>query len=336
MATKFPTQNKLDYLTGALSNDGFTAVGNLCVPKDLSLLNMRGYESTTRKGVPLVYRVKFDIYQQDYDGKQVGLDASSAPAETADSDADTAAASDHSTILRVEGCQNNWVMRNAAVKWHAAREKMFRDSGVTKRSRGAYSHTIRYGFDSYNDTFLTPVDGAGDAFTTGTWDLSKLSYDANEAFYLTLVGSGDDEETDLHAGNELSIGHSYIMSRQNQQADTNLETDEGPAKFSTLLGMLAPQGRDASDDNVVVEGRDAQDNPPYEVLDSPDVNHNITEAVELGRAIAGTGSAFGSVVVDIPFGICEVQARHSGATDQNIIDQVMFSATVLDIYEMQG
>ncbi len=330
---KFPSQAKMIYETGAISNDAFTAVGHVCIPKDLSLLNMRGYASTDRRGVPYCYRVKFDIFQQDFNGKQVAFNAGSASVDT---DVETQAASDHSTIIRISGCQNNWVMRNAAVKWHAAREKMFRDAGVLKRSRGAYSHEIRYGYDAYNDTFLTPQDGDGAAFTDGTWDLSELSSPDNAAFMLTLVGGGDDEETDVHAGNELSIGHSYLLSRLNQQADTNLETDEGPAKFSALVSMLAPGTKDDGDDNVIEEARNAQDNPPYEVLDAPDINHNITEPVELGRAIAGTGSAFGSVIVDVPFGICDIGARHSGATDQNIVDEVMFSAQVLDIYPMQG
>ena len=71
MAIKFPTQNKLLYQTGALSNDAYTGlssggvIGDLNLPKDLSILNRRGYASTTKKGVPLIYRCKVDFYLQD-------------------------------------------------------------------------------------------------------------------------------------------------------------------------------------------------------------------------------------------------------------------------------
>ncbi len=340
MADKFPTQNKMIYETGALSNDAFTGVGHLCIPKDLSLLNMRGYDCTTRKGVPYVYTVRFDIYQQDHAGKQVAVNADSGNSASVETDTETAAAGDHSTILRINGCQNNWAMRNAAVKWHAAREKMYRDAGVKKRSR-VLMHILSGMAMMPTMIVSNPIDGVGAAFTAGTWDLSDFAYSEDSSFKLVLVGNGDDEETDAFSGNELQIGHSYLLSRISQQADTNLETEEGPAQFSVLKKLLSPSSNvDLTvEDNVTADARDEQDNPPYEVLDlsdSGDVQHNITEPVELGRAIAGTGSAFGSVVVDIPFGICDIGVRHAGGTDQAIVDEVMFSATVLGIYEMQG
>ena len=71
---KFPSQRKILYQTGALSNDTYTLLtsggvsGDLNLPKDLSLLNRRGYASTTRKGVPLVYKCKVDFYLHDEDG----------------------------------------------------------------------------------------------------------------------------------------------------------------------------------------------------------------------------------------------------------------------------
>ena len=328
---KFPAQRKMLYQTGTLSNDTYTLLtsgtvsGDLNLPKDLSLMNRRGYASTTRKGVPLVYQCKIDFYLHDEDGQ--------GPS--------TAMNADLQATLKIDGAQNNWVMRNAAVKFHAAREKMFADSGVKKGSRGAYSHEIRYNYDSNDDAWLVPIDGDGDAFTGGTWDVSSLGYETDPAFQLKLVGPGDDEEADAFTGSVMQIGHAYLVSRQNQQADTNLETEEGPAKFSVLNKLLAPVPAPggAADDDVIVSGRDEQDNPPYEVLDissSGDVNHDITEPVELGRAIAGFGNAYGSVIVDIPFGLAKMRATVFDAADTNVTPSGLVCVEVLDIYEMQG
>ncbi len=319
------------YQTGALSNDTYTiptsggVAGALNLPKDLSLMNRRGYASTTRKGVPLIYRAKIDFFPQDEDGQ--------GPS--------TAMGADFQATLKINGAQNNWVMRNAAVKYHAAREKMFRDAGVAKSTRGAYSHEIRYGYDGASDTWLVPIDGDGNAFTGGTWDLTDLTYYPDGEFSLCLVGAGDDEESDAFAGTALSIGHSYLLSRANQQADTNLEADETPAKFSVLNSMLSGDSlaTDSGSDDVREEARNAQDNPPYEVLDisdSGDVNHDITEPVELGRAVCGQGYGHGSVIVDIPFGIAELKATVYDANDTNITPSLLFGVEVLDIFEMQG
>jgi hypothetical protein len=327
---KFPSQRKLLYETGNIADDasynvltsGGTA-GHLNLPKDLSILNRRGYASTTRKGVPLVYQCKVDFYMHNFAGQ--GLESAVLPADT-------------QTILKIKGVQNNWVMRNAAVKFHAAREKMFADAGVRKSDRGAYSHEIRYNFDGASDSFLRPVDGDGNAFTGGTWDVTTMSYAEDPSFQLGITGDGDDEETNAFSGTYLGIGHSYLVSRVNQQADTNLQAEEGPAFHSVLKSMLAEDTITENTDDIVGTARGEQDNPPYEVLDlsdSGDVAHDITEPVELGRAVAGFGNAYGSVIIDVPFGICDMTAKMTQSADTANISGLV-CVEVLDIYEMQG
>ncbi len=328
---KFPSQNKMMYVQDtSISNDAWSvassgsAAGPLNLPKDLSLLNRRGYASTTRKGVPLVYRCKVDLFATGYDGT-----GSSA-----------AVGSDFVTTLRATGVQNNWVVRNAAVKWHAAREQMFRDSGVKKGNRGSYSHEIRYCYDSHNQAWLIPIDGDGAAFTGGTWDTSDLGYTSDASFKLRLIGVGDDQEADAFAGDALNMAHSYLVSRANTPADTNVESSETPAKFSVLNRMLT--SNDAASgtiDNVVASGRDEQDNPPYEVLDisdSGDINHDITEPVELGRCLVGPGGQSSSMIIDVPFGLTEFFLTHYDAADTATNHIVKWDVEVLDIYEMQG
>ncbi len=326
------------YAGAAIANDGtFTETHTLCLPKDLSILNHRGYASTTNKGVPLVYRVAATVYPTGIDG----------------SGYTTTVSSDVRSSVKFLGCQNNWVMKNAAVKFHAAREKMFRDAGVKKGHRGSYSHEIRYGYDAAGDSFAAPVDGLGAAFTGGTWDISSLSWGGDAGFGLTLVGNGDNEEGDAFSGDELSIGHSYLLSRVNQLADTNLESEEGPAKFSVLQSMLS-EDLDTSvvADDVRTTARDGQDNPPYEVLDlsdTGDVGHDITEEVELGRlclspqgsmnsnAAGVVGSGPQTTIIDVPFGICRVLMGHfDPGNNSGVTDDLALGLEVLDIFEMQG
>ena len=326
---KFPSQRKIMYAGGAISNGNFGETHVICVPKDLSILNRRGYASTTRKGVPLVYRVAVTQYP-------TGLDGSGYV---------TSVSSDVRTTTKFLGCQNNWVMKNAAVKWHAAREQNMKLAGIKKRDRGAYSHEIRFGYDGASESYAAPVDGAGAAFTGGTWDLTDMSYAGDASFKLCLVGDGDDEETDAFSGTVLSLAHSYLVSRQNQLADTNPESEEGPAQYSVLNKMLSGFQESASiQDDIIDNARNEQDNPPYEVLDlsdSGDVSHDITEEVELGRINMmpqGSGATLPqTVVLDVPFGIMRVLSAHRDPGDNSgITDDLALSLEVLDIFEMQG
>lgn len=338
---KFPSQNKLLYQTGSISNTLWQraasggVTGYLNLPKDLSLLNRRGYASTTRKGVPLVYRCRVEMWLQDEDGQ--GL-----PTASDGTGAGTLLDSDYQITLKMDGVQNNWVMKNAAVKWHAAREHMLKEAGVKKSSRGSYSHEIRYCYTSHADNWLVPIDGDGGAFTGGTWDVTSLGYTGDTSFKLKLVGSGYDEEDAAFSGSAINIGHSYLMSRVNQLADTNPEVDETPAKFSILNNLLEdPFRRTGEVDDVRDNADGEQDNPPYEVLDntgaSGDVDHDITEPVQLGRLVNSVGSgAYGSMIVDIPFGISEVRLHVYDEAETNVTPSCLFGVTVLKISEMEG
>lgn len=216
---------------------------------------------------------------------------------------------------------------------------MFKRAGVTKTQRGAYSHEIRYNYDGSGDTFLVPIDGDGNAFTGGTWDVSTLVHEGDVDLQLKLVGQGVNEES-VDSATAVQIGHSYLMSRQQIHSDTNVEADEGPGKQSILNALLgSAEINPGITDDIRAEARDAQDNPPYELIDlsdSGDVDHDITEPVELGRAIAGFGNAYGSTIVEIPFGLAKMRATVFDAADTNVTPSGLVCVEVLDIYEMQG
>ena len=324
---KFPSQRKMLYQTGTLSNDTYTLLtsggvsGQLNLPKDLSLLNRRGYASTTRKGVPLVYQCKVDFYLHDEDGQ--------GPSTALDADLQA--------TLKIDGVQNNWVTRNAAVKWHAARATMLKAAGITKRQLGAYAHEIRYNYDANDDTWLVPIDGDGDAFTGGTWDNTKFVTEADPEFSLMLVGAGTDEDAAVNTS-VINFAYSYLSSRSNVPADSNLESTETPAVNSILrqIDNLSAGVDRAEQSYIETDVKGQGDNPPYDEFASADTNHDITEPVELGRAIAGFGNAYGSVIVDIPFGLANMRATVFDAADTAVTPSGLVCVEVLDIYEMQG
>lgn len=322
MALKFPSQNKLQYVSGsAISNDGYTQYGLINLPKDLSLLNRRGYASTDNKGVPWVFRCRFTLYAQDEDG--IGYDVTPGV--------------DFASTLKIDGCQNNWVFRNAAVKWHAARRNMWKKAGVKNTSLGSYTGAIRYVYDSASDSFMVPIDGDGDAFTGGTWDASEFGDQGDSSYKLGLTCDGVDEDTDA-SRTVLNVAHSYLSSRSTVPSDSNLESSEVPATRSHLQYLLSPSIEEDGTinigvrDDVVGQG----DNPPYEVFTTETLTHDITEPVELGRCVAGLGNAFGQVIVDIPFGLCRLRATHYSQADDAVTNDMAVTLEVLDIYPMQG
>ncbi len=332
MAIKFPSQNKLQYAqAAAVSNDawstfttqnatmdGTVSTGQLNIPKDLSIVNMRGYASSD-KGVPLVYDCLFTLYAQDEDG--FGYDVTPGV--------------DFATTLKIDGCLNNWVMRNAAVKYHAAREKMFRDAGISKKQRGAYSKEIRYNWDGADDLFIIPIDGDGNTFTGGTWDASTLTLVDDNDLQLRLIGTAVTENSAVNVA-AVQIGYSYLSSRQSVSDDTNLEMDS-TAAYSILRNMLAPQDKSGNvSDDVHATASDEQDNPPYDVFATSDTDHDVTEPVELGRAVAGLGNQIATVRVQIPFGIASLRLTHYDQADTAVTSSPSICVEVLDIYPMQG
>ncbi len=327
------------YETPALGDDAWGAAGYLNLPKDLSILNRRGYASTTRKGVPLIYRVAITMSQHTLTGRASARNDNSAGAASEENVTETANAPDNTTLLKVLTCQNNWVMRNAAVKWHAARAAMWRQSGVKKSHLGAYAHEIRYQFDSASQSWLATMDGDGAAFTGGTWDHTEINNGIDEdGFQLRLVGTGLDEDS-ATTPSVVTIGHSYLQSRRQPDPDSNEGADSTPSNHSLLNATLfdvTDDGSASPTDDIVSNAKDQGDDLPYEVFDGATTNHDITEPVESGRVICGPGVSIGTLVCDIPFGLAELNARHSGSQNQTIVDPVAFGVEVLDIFEMQG
>ena len=302
-------EGKLLYKLGTYGTN-VTSLGTLNIPKDLSLINRKGHAHTNDKGVPLVYHVKCTMYTPVY-----SVDG------------------DRRDIMRVFGVPQNWVYRNASVKLHAAREKMYKKNGIKKSQRGRYSNTIRYQWDQA-ENWLIPLQA--DTLTAysggelGTWDTTHLvlsngtTVDANlwqrEAVSLT------DEEAGL---GEVPLAVGYLASRQVIRED-NQDSDTTPTKFN-MLNDLFDIG-DSSDNSAVRDlAQGEQDNPPY---DADALQGTFTEPVEIGRGVCSQ-STMGMVefYMDIPFGMAAITAQSRNGTTTTDLE---IAIEVLGVSEMQG
>ena len=302
-------EGKMLYKPGTYGTN-VTALNPLNIPKDLSLINRKNHDHTNKDGVPLVYHVKCTVYSPSYAGD-----------------------ADRRDVIRFLAVPQNWVYRNAAVKLHAAREKMFAKNGITKKERGRYSRTIRYQWDQAEnwqvplqpDTRVAYLGGE-----LGTWDTTNLilssggSVDANlwqrEAVSLT------DEDTTL---GEVPLAVGYLTSRQVIRED-NQDADTIPAKQSMIVDLF-DMGN--SSDNAAIRdlAQGEQDNPPY---DADALQGTFYNPCEVGRVVLSQGTAtMTEIYMDIPFGIAGIEAQSElGATTTDL----EFAIEVLGVSEMQG
>ena len=311
----------LNYNSSAISSAGWTSAGKLNLARDYSMLNRQHWQQTTSKGVPLVYRVALTFspsltpFGSDGDYADIFLE-------------DT----NQVQVVAVKTAQQNWVQRNGCVKTHFAREKMFKVQGVKKSDRGSYDKTMHIAWSAGVDTFLTPQDGDRDNYTAGSWEYSKLIMPGDTGgAYLNVIGThGDEESTTAFA--TLSIPQMYLSSRKQVDDHSNTDDDDQPKLYSVLNQLFALGGHSASMDEVIDMARDNQDEPPYDL----DEDGNDCEPVEAARVFLGiTSGVQQTVVVDVPYGLCELQAINTyvdaGAERVNGID---VRCEVLDIFPM--
>ncbi len=310
---KLPTQTKLVYDSGNISSYTFEAGSKVNIVRDLAATNRHNVTHTNGKGVPYVYRCAVTV--------QPLVTVGSSSSDYANVSTDDA---NQLKVVDVVTAPNSWVLRNASVKAHAARENMFKQQGVRKKERGAYSKTIRYAFAASPDTFLTPKHGGGTgtAYSMGTWDYTALKADDGDLNHMYLIGDG-------------GIGSLYLDSRKQIDADSNSDSDDTnqPVDSNIFRQLLSPTlGISAKDDDVVALARDEQDNPPYQL----DNDGDATESVSAHRFFLGHGTSYTqTAIIDVPFGLMQFKAlnayKDAGA---NLTDGFHVRIEVLGIYEM--
>jgi len=309
-AIKIPTNRTLFYNTSSLSSTTWTAGNKFNLVRDFAAVNRHNMAHTTSKGVPLVYRCAVTImprvdtgtYNQIFDEDDAMIQ-----------------------VAEVHLAPNTWVTRNAIVKTHAARENMFKQQGVKKSERGAYSRTLRPTWDASPDTFRNPQKGdtsGGQLYDGGTWDYSALYADDGDLTYLRIVG-------------DTGMNSLYLDSRKQIDADSNSDSDDTnqPLETNILRQLLSPTlGISAKDDEVIALARDEQDNPPY----SLDNDGDHTDMVLAGRQfIGGRAGITSTEIYDIPCGIFEMKCLNAYIdTGQNEEQPFSVKVELLGIYSM--
>ena len=305
-------EGKIAYHTGNVSNSARTRIGTVNLCRDLSLINRKNHEQTTRKGVPLVYHCKVTAFKDTY---------------SADSDR-----IDQMTFLTVP---QNWVYRNASVQLHKAREAMYKKNGVRKSERGRYSKTVRYQWDG-SGSYVAPYNPEPVGLTAysgaelGSWDETDLVMSDGDTVNISLWTdtSLQDQDAALPAST-VGLTQGYLYSRP-LITDDDDGSEALPAKFSMIRDMFNVGG--STQDEVRDLADTEADSPPY---DADDLEGTFTQLVEQGRTLTGQGTAARDVIyIDVPFGMMAVygESINAAATDQSW----QFNVEVLSVSEMQG
>jgi len=312
LAVKIPTNRTLFYETADdISSVNWSTGYKFNLVRDLAAVNRHNVAHTTSKGVPLVYRCAVTM----------------TPKPAAENANRLFSEDDNLVhVAEVLTAPVSWVTRNSAVKTHAARENMYKQQGVKKSERGAYSRTLRPTWEAAPDTFLTPLKGSasgGASYSMGTWDYSSLQSEDSAMSHVRIVG--DDGMLSL-----------YLDSRKQISADSNSDSDDinQPVDTNILRNLLSPTlGISDKNDEVVALARDEQDNPPY----SLDNDGDHTDPILAGRQfIGGRAGITSTEVYDIPFGIFAMNAMNAffdgGGTAKN--QGFAVKVEILGIYAM--
>ena len=302
-------EGKISYTTPEIGTTQ-AAVGAINLCRDLSLINRKNHEMTTRKGVPLVYHCKVTQYKDPH-----------------------ANDADRQDEMRFWTVPQNWVYRNASVQLHKAREAMYKKNGVRKSERGRYSKTIRYEWDG-SGSYLAPYKpeeaAAMSGAELGSWDETDLIMSDGDTVNISLWTdtSLQDQDAALPVGT-TGLAQGYLYSRALIREDDD-GSEALPAKFSMIKDLFNTVP--ATESAPVRDLADTEaDNPPY---DADDLEGTFTQLVEQGRTLTGQQAAYRDVVyIDVPFGMLYAVAQsHNGSSAQ----QWDFQIEVLSVSEMQG
>lgn len=246
------------------------------LPRDLSAVNRKNHDMTTRKGVPLVYHCKLTVSNSST-LRTVGAGVITAP--------------------------QNWIYRNAAVKLHYAREAMFKNAGIRKSERGRYDKTVRYLWSSATETYQLPAFGeVGATYTNiGEWDESIVAIDEDTDLRVSLFPPSLVNEEAAISATQFGLAHAYMNSRSAVPED-DLEDQQTSAPHSIIRSMFNVE--DATDDEITDIAEDNQDKTPY---DDDAIGGTFTTQVISDISYGSSPLANTVLYFDAPFGLFDLR-----------------------------
>ena len=207
---------------------------------------------------------------------------------------------------------NTWKMRNSFRKFHAYRDLMFANAGVSREERGRYGHTIRpylngAHYDAANgissNKVLRPSSDYG-MLDGGEWTHSKFAtvplyeqsmkmgestlYVADEWPVTILDQNVVEIAEDKTSGNYKTVGmiHSYNLDRQDVVTPTTEgETISGP---ENPLAALIASGNQAAGEILEITEEQELEKPPYDMLDGGDSVEGIRAQIMKVPTITGS------------------------------------------------
>jgi len=237
---------------------------------------------------------------------------------------------------------NTWKMQNAFRKWHAYRDLMFTEAGVTESEKGRYGKTIRPYLNAAMKDSGDIRDPVGWDLATQTQEWTYTQIAAAPGFDADAVGTEGGSAVDVYdlnitgvnqvsstttLGTErysaVSMIHSYNQDRQEIVTPTvDAETIEG---LNNPLALLR-QGGSVSGGEVmdIVEDQE-KEAPPYDITDNGhSTDAVITDIMQINPGYDGTSSVpvLKQTQVFVPAGLLLISSDVAQANASLLIDVV--------------
>lgn len=209
----------------------------------------------------------------------------------------------------VRTAPDTWVLHNAWKKGYETWREMQNDAngGEGWRAKGKWAD-FKVLLDDAGDTAITPIDGAsgsGDLYLLGEWIYSNFVYDdagTSRSPAISLIGSTTEDS-------HISLIQSYAEARNYPTA--------GPDQSSSIATGFYAQfhGVGDVDDELMVDIRDDNDNPPYDVDDYPGGASNGDHPITID--VGATTAEFPIANIDgfvAPCGLISIHQQNSGAS----------------------
>jgi hypothetical protein len=303
------SQNTLFYSGLANGNQYF----NLC--RDLSWMNSKNHEHTDRDGHVIGYICNVKI---------------------------------HGTVsntVAFKGAPNSWKMRNAFRKWHAYRDMMFTEAGVTESEKGRYGKTIRPFLDQSmkSGTIVDPVGwniSGTPPVQTQEWTYTQIAaapgFDQNavgtegaaavDVYDLNICGTNQaDVTTSLGTDYYTAVGmiHSYNQDRQEIVTPTlDSQTIEG---HNNPLALLRQGGAVSGGEVMDIVQDQELEAPPYDITDNGfSTQVVLSDIMQINPGYDGTSSVpvLKTTQMFVPAGILKVFTSAADGDASILIDVV--------------
>ena len=282
---------------------------NLC--RDLSWMNSKNHEHTDRDGHVLGYICNIKIHSPTISSVSFAV----AP--------------------------NTWKMQNSFRKWHAYRDLMFSEAGVTESEKGRYGKTIRPYLNALMKDSGDIRDPVGWDLTTQTqeWSYTQIAaapgFDAAgsepyaakpvDVYDLNITGVNQVEATSTQGTQYYSaVGmiHSYNQDRMEVVTPAFAEVIEGP---NNPLALLRQGGSVSGGEVMDIVADQELEAPPYDITDN---GHStdlvITDIMQINPGWNGDSSVpvLKQTTVFVPAGLLLISSDVAQSEASLLIDVV--------------